>query len=159
RLLGWQVYDQEVLEYMAQDQASLAGAFDDLPDPVRGWAEGRLRALEREHGLGPSSALYPLARVVLALGAQGGGVFIGRGAGCPLPPRTTLNVRVVAPLNDRIAYMGQWLRLGEEDAAERVRTKDERRAEFLTAHFHRHPDDVHQYDLVLNSSSLGEDAV
>ena len=66
-------------------------------------------------------------------------------------------MRVVAPLNERIAYMGQWLRLTEAEAAERVRLRDQRRAEFIETHFRRRPDDVHQYDLVLNSSLLGEE--
>ena len=63
----------------------------------------------------------------------------------------------MAPLADRIAYMSQWLRLTAEEAAERVRLRDDRRAEFLPTHFHRQPGDVHQYDLLLNSSLLGED--
>ena len=36
-------------------------------------------------------------------------------------------------------------------------TRDQRRAEFIETHFHRRPEDVHQYDLVLNSSLLGEE--
>jgi cytidylate kinase len=98
-----------------------------------------------------------MARVVLALAAQGQVVLIGRGAGCLLPPETTLHVRIVAPLRERIAYMGQWLRLTEEEAAERVRLRDERRSEYIVTNFHRDPAEVHQYDLVLNSSLLGED--
>ena len=75
-----------------------------------------------------------------------------------IPPReSTLHVRIVAPLQDRVAYMGQWMRLPQEEAAERVRALDERRAEFVATHFHRRPADAHQYDLVLNSSLLGED--
>jgi len=84
-------------------------------------------------------------------------VLIGRGAGCILPRESTLNVRVVAALEDRIAYMAQWLRLTAEEAAERVRMRDERRAEFVETHFHRQPGDVYQYDLLLNSGVLGED--
>ena len=34
---------------------------------------------------------------------------------------------------------------------------ESRRAEFLSTHFHRHPADVYLYDLLLNSSLLGED--
>jgi len=84
-------------------------------------------------------------------------VLIGRGTGCILPRETTLHVRIVAPLPQRIAYMSQWLRLTEEEAAERVRERDQRRAEYIATHFHRQASDVHQYDLVLNSSLLGED--
>jgi cytidylate kinase len=53
--------------------------------------------------------------------------------------------------------MGQWLRLTVEEATERVRLRDERRTEFVTNNFHRDPSEVHQYDVVLNSSLLGED--
>jgi cytidylate kinase len=95
--------------------------------------------------------------VVLALGAAGDVVFVGRGAGWLLPRETTLHARIVAPLADRIAYMGQWLRLTPDEAAERVRVRDSRRAEFLAGHLQAQPSDIHQYDLVLNSSHLGEE--
>src|SRR4029077_19821702 len=84
-------------------------------------------------------------------------ILLGRGAGCVLPAASTLHVRLVAPVADRIAYVGQVMRLTEEEAAEQVRKRDHRRAEFLSTHFHRRPGDVHQYDLCLNTSLLGEE--
>src|SRR5262249_38239421 len=114
--------------------------------------------LVREYPPVGESAVRSLAQVILALGAQGEVVLVGRGAGCVLPARSTLHVRVVAPLEDRIAYMGQWLRLPLAEAADKVRQRDQRRAEFLSATFRRDPADVHQYDLILNSSLLGEEA-
>jgi hypothetical protein len=158
RKLGWQVYDQELLEYMAQEAAVSRGVIESLPAPEGDWAEQRLRQLIREQELTEHPLILNLARVVLALGAQGEVVLIGRGAGYILPRESTLHVRIVAPLNERIAYLSQWLRLTVEEATEKVRLRDERRAEFIVTHFRRHPNDVHQYDLVINSSLLGEDA-
>jgi cytidylate kinase len=157
RKLGWQVYDQELLEYMSQEATVRQGVSENLPRPIAEWVEARLQELLRSEDVGRPSSLAHLARVVLALGAQGGVVMLGRGAGCILPADSTLNVRVVAPLPERIAYMGQWLRLTEAEAAERVRLRDQRRAEFIETNFRRRPDDVHRYDLVLNSSLLGEE--
>ncbi|HWG47295.1 MAG TPA: cytidylate kinase-like family protein [Gemmataceae bacterium] len=157
RKLGWQVYDQELLEYMAQDAVASQGVLDDPTTPVD-WAEARVRQLLREQTIHEHPSILNMARVVLALGAQGQAVLIGRGAGCILPRETTLNVRIVAPLHERIAYMGQWLRLTVEEATERVRLRDERRREFVVNNFHRDPGDVHQYDVVLNSTLFGEDA-
>ncbi|MFO0844351.1 MAG: cytidylate kinase-like family protein [Gemmataceae bacterium] len=155
--LAWQVYDQELLEYTAQNPVIRQGMMNDLPPACVDWVTHRLKELERTCGLGPDADVHHQAEVILALGAQGQVVLIGRGAGCVLPRETTLNVRVVAPLRERVAYMGQWLRMSSADAAERVRQRDERRAEFVQRHFRRAPADVHQYDLVLNSSLLGED--
>ena len=94
---------------------------------------------------------------MLALGAQGEAVLVGRGSGFILPRASTLHVRLVAPLEERIAYMSQWQRLPLKDAAEMVRLRDERRVDFLQTHFHRHGGDVHQYDMLLNTSLLGEE--
>jgi len=156
RKLGWQVYDQELLEFMAQDGPAGSSAHD-APADVAAWVEQRLQALLREQAVSQHPSIVGLARVLLLLAAGGNVVLIGRGAGFLLPAESTLHVRVVAPLADRIAYMGQALRLSTAEATEHVRQRDARRAEFLATHFHRPPDDVHQYDLLLNSSRLGED--
>jgi cytidylate kinase len=155
--LGWQVYNQEFLEYIAQEGAFRQNVVDTLSPEAASWVEERLQKLLREQNLSQHPSIMNLARVILALGAQGEVVLIGRGAGCILPSDSTLNVRIVAPLNDRIAYMSQWLRLTEKQAAEEVRLRDSRRAEFIPTHFHRQPGDIYQYDLLVNSSLLGED--
>jgi cytidylate kinase len=156
RKLGWQVYDQEMLDYMVQDSVVAQGVLDNLPAAALAWSQSQVEQLRlRPEGSHP--LVMKLARVVLALAAQGEVVLIGRGAGCILPRETTLNVRVVAPLPERIAYMSQWLRLTLQEAEERLRLRDEGRGEFVANHFHRQVADVHQYDLVLNSSLLGEE--
>jgi cytidylate kinase len=155
--LGWQVYDQELLEYAAQEGPFRQSIADSLSKPAAEWAEERLQTLIREQNLSRHSAILELARVVLALGAQGEAVVIGRGAGCILPPASTLNVRIVAPLADRIAYMSQYLLRSEQETANEVELRDHLRFEFVTTHFHRQPTEVYQYDLILNSSSLGEE--
>src|SRR5262245_49137985 len=155
--LGWQVYDQELLEYMAQNPVVRQGTAEALPPAGAAWAARRLEELERRYGVRRHADVLHLAEVALALAAGGQVVLIGRGGGCILPEATTLNVRVVAPLPERVAYMGQWLRLPGPEAAECVRQRDERREEFLQRHFDRHPGEVHQYDVVINSSLLGEE--
>jgi cytidylate kinase len=157
RKLGWQVYDQDLLEYMAQETAARQGVLEGLHGAAGAWVEANMDRLLRAQSVSQHPQVGNLARVVLALGAQGGVVLIGRGAGCILPRESTLNVRVVAPLPERVAYMSQWMRLTEAEAAERVRARDQMRNEFVTTHFHCHPGDVHQYDLVLNTGLLGED--
>jgi cytidylate kinase len=157
RKLGWQIYNQELLEYVAQEGALRQGIADSLTPAAARWAGERLEVLLREQNLSQHPSIIELARIVLALGAQGEAVVIGRGAGCILPSESTLNVRIIAPLADRVAYMSQWLRLTVEEAAAEVEKRDSRRAEFIGTHFHRQPGDIYQYDLLLNSSLLGED--
>ena len=155
--LGWQVYSQELLEYIAQEGTFRQDVLDHLPVSAGIWVDDQLNRLLKEQNLSRNPAVLDLARMVLSLGTQGEVVLLGRGAGCILPAHSTLHVRLVAPLADRVAYMSQWMRLTDEEAAEQVRKRDSRRAEFIATHFHRKPSDIHQYDLVLNTGLLGEE--
>jgi hypothetical protein len=157
RKLGWQVYDQELLEYLVQANAVQQGLAGNLSESGQGWVEEQLRRLTASGELDQTPAILNLARLGLSLGAQGRVVLIGRGAGFLLPRATTLHVRLVAPLEDRVAYMSQCLRLTMEEARQRVRLRDARRAEYLTTFLRRQPAELYDYDMILNTSSLGEE--
>src|SRR5262249_18791855 len=107
RKLGWQVYDQELLEYLIQDGNVQQGLTENLSEAGGTGVGGQLRRLVAGGALAPTPAIVSLARLGLALGAQGQVVLIGRGAGFLLPRPTTLHVRLVAPLEDRVAYLSQ----------------------------------------------------
>jgi cytidylate kinase len=154
--LGWQVYTQDMLEYIAQEPTVRREAIEQLTPAGQHWVEEQLERLEAD-GVTGDAADLDMARLILCLGATGEVLLIGRGAGCILPAHSTLHVRVVAPLEARIAYMSQWLRLSHDEAAEQVRLRDERRAEYIQGHFHRQAADVYQYDLLLNTALLGEE--
>ena len=155
--LGWTVFSQELLEYMAQENAANKGTdVPPSPDAVL-WVDAQMERLHRQENLSRHPSVGNLARMLLGLAAQGEALLVGRGAGLVLPRESTLHVRIIAPLTDRIAYISQWLRLGIEEAGEQVRQRDARRAEFLSSHFHHQFSDLHCYDLVLNSSQLGEE--
>jgi Cytidylate kinase-like family len=157
RKLGWQVYNQEVMEFMAQDGAMEQDAVADLTPPAAEWATQRWQATVRDFNLTSQPLIAALTRVILTLGANGEVILVGRGAGCLLPRESTLHVRIIAPKEDRIAYMSQWLRLTPEEAAEQVEVKDRRRNAFVTNYFRGAPAEPHEFDLILNSSYLGEE--
>ncbi|MEI7684528.1 MAG: cytidylate kinase-like family protein [Planctomycetota bacterium] len=155
--MGWDIYTQEMIEVLAQESALNREIANELPEGAAEWVHEHLQQLLQEQSISRNPQVMELARVIALLGVQGEVVLLGRGAGCVLPPASTLHVRLVAPLHDRVAYMGQCLRLTEEEADDQVRRRDQRRAEFLSTHFHRKPSDMHQYDMVLNTSFLGEE--
>jgi cytidylate kinase len=153
--LGWQVYTQELLEYMAHAGTVRPAAAEELPPEALRWVDARLKFLLEQKHL--HSSLTELARTVLTLGVQGEVLLIGRGAGFILPHEATLHVRVIAPRDDRVAYLSQWLRLPMGEAAAQVDLRDARRREFIATHYDREAGDMYQYDLLLNSSLLGEE--
>jgi len=155
--LGWQIYTQEMLEYIAQEATVREEITANLSLAALHWVEEQLERLQADKRVSGDPALFDMAKVILAVGATGEVLLIGRGAGCILPRPSTLHVRVAAPLEDRIAYMSQWQRLTREEAAEQIRLRDRRRAEYLRTHYQHNAADIYQYDLVLNSTFLGEE--
>jgi cytidylate kinase len=81
-------------------------------------------------------------------------VIVGRGAAQILPVATTLRVRLVASVEDRVAVMSGELGVSSAEAARHVERTDRERARFIRDHFGKDPTDPQNYDLVLNSSYL-----
>jgi cytidylate kinase len=155
--LGWQVYTQELLEFLCANDVARQSVLADVPADAAGWVAAQLDRVRRDRGIDPEAEGGDMPRLILSIAARGQAVLVGRGAGYYLPRESSLHVRIVAPLANRIAHMADLLRLTREHAAEQVRQRDERRAEFLLKYFGRRTTDPYDFDLVLNSGLLGEE--
>lgn len=158
QLLGWQVFDQEMLDYLMVNEAGRAQIFAELPDRSKDWVEARMDRLLRARGTKPEPETVNLIRLVLSVAARGDAVIVGRGAGFLLPPETTLHVRIVASLESRVNFLAQALRMTREEAASEARTRDDRRARYLTRTLLCNPSDPTVYDLIVNSGRVGVEA-
>lgn len=158
RMLGWQVFNQDMLDYLNRDAAARADLLAELPAGASAWADLQMERLHRDYRVAPESDTANVMRLMLAVAARGEAILVGRGAGFVLPVDTTVHVRIVCPLEQRIAYMAQWLRLTRDEAADEVKARDGRRTAFLSHLFPQDAAEVYRYDLVLNSGRLSETA-
>ncbi len=159
RKLGWDVYTREHLEFLAANDTQRDAILCEAPSQAKTWLEKQANRLERDGVSLFDDKPDPIFELILALAANGNLIFVGRGAGYLLPRKTTLHVRIVAPLESRIGYMAEHLRLGKAEAELQVRRRDEARFDFLTSHCNRRAGELCDYDMVLNSAELGEDLV
>jgi cytidylate kinase len=155
--LGWTVYDQELLEYIAHEMHLRAGVLESLDEKAFHWSHDWLAALLEDQWQNQDAYIVHLTKVVLAIGLHGEAIIVGRGAACIMPRDRSLNLRIVAKDADRIAFLSQIERLTPQEAERYMRETDEQRKRFVRDYFHRNNDDVHEYDLVLDSSALGEE--
>jgi cytidylate kinase len=154
-ILDWQVFDHDTLDYLAQDDTARAQLLADVPADAQRWADAQLAHLQRDRGLNADAEALRLVRLVLAVGARGSAVIVGRAAGFLLPRETTVHARIIAPLDARVAYLAQELRLTRPEAVEEVRARDERRAAYLDRTLALDVDDLTAYDVAVNSDRLG----
>lgn len=155
--LGWQLFDQEALDFLTRDALAREELHAELPAGAREWAEFQLARLIAKQVIPREAEAVETVGLMLALAARGETVIVGRGAGFVLPPKTTLHARIVAPLENRVAYMGDLLRLPPTEAAAEVAGREARRQSYL-ATFVTPTTDATAFDLVLNSTRLGVDA-
>lgn len=86
-------------------------------------------------------------------------VIVGRGAqALLLDRRDVLRIRIVAPLEARVAYVALREGLPEPAARARIQLKERDRARYLQTHYHRHPDDPLLYDLTVNTGVIDLDS-
>lgn len=154
-ILGWQVFDQETIDYLIQTDSAREQLLAEIPPAALGWTHAHFHQLQHERKLTADPDTAAMIRLLLAVAARGDVVIVGRGAGFLLPADTTLHVRVVAPIESRVVYFAQWMRLNREEAVAEVRARDERRTRYLARVLGRDPTDATGYDFVVNSSRLG----
>jgi cytidylate kinase len=154
-ILDWQVFDHDTLDYLARDDTARSQLLADIPADAQRWADAQLAHLQRDRGLNVDPDALRLVRLVLTVGARGSAVIVGRAAGFLLPRETTVHARIIAPMDARVAYMAQELRLTRPEAVEEVRARDERRAAFLDRTLALDASDLTAYDVVVNSDRLG----
>ena len=153
--LDWKVFDHELLDAIAHRMELSIDeirAFDELaPSVVQDW----ILPLREEHYAPQEAYLDHLAKLVEAIGRAGDSIIIGRGAGFLLPREETLTVRIVAPLKSRAVRLADRMGVSVRTARRAARDLDRRRAHFVRTMYRVDANDPHNYDLVLDSDSLG----
>jgi cytidylate kinase len=156
RRLGWTMYDQELLEYIAREDAARSQVLAGLGEQERGWIAEWLDAI-----LSPSirneQYIRQLAQVVLAVAMGGKAVFVGRGASFIVPRSRCVSVRLIGNPEVRMMYLCQRQRMAPEQAREYLVKTDAQRHEFVRRYFAQDANDPHHYDLILDSGELGEE--
>lgn len=152
KLLGWPVYDRELLEKIAQEMHLQVRLLESVDERHESWLEEAVESFSQIPLVGESVYVRHLVRTVLALGTHGECVIVGRGAAFILPAERTLRVRLIGRPEDRVAVAARKLGVDESEAARTVRSLDRQRRMFVRDHFLKDSSDEHNYDLILNTS-------
>jgi cytidylate kinase len=153
--LDWKVYDHELLEAIASRMevpAEEVRGIDELaPSVVQDW----ILPLREEYYAPQEAYLDHLAKLVEAIGRAGDSIIVGRGANFLLSREETLSVRIIAPLKSRAAQLAGRMHVSVRTARRAARDLDRRRDQFVRTMHRADSAEPHNYDLVLDSNSLG----
>jgi len=164
--LGWHLVDHEVVVEVAQVlnvSEKEAEAHDERTDTLVARILSGLGVVSSivpatlPVGLDMGQPGYDEARRTAVEGAArtGHAVIVGRGGQVLLASRRdVLHVRIIAPIEQRIAYVMQREGLDRAAAQHRIEGKDRDRANFLMSVHHKNPADARLYDLVVSTGVL-----
>jgi cytidylate kinase len=150
--LGWLVYDRELLEQIAREMDVRVQLIQSVDEKQVGMIKELIESVMALPRVSQDVYIRHLLDTIFSLGSHGECIIVGRGAAQILPPTTTLRVRLVATLDDRITVMMEKLGVSREETVRHIELADRERVRFVQEHFHKDPTDPLQYDLVLNSS-------
>jgi cytidylate kinase len=151
-LLGFDLYDRELVEQIAANAHVRQKTVQSLDDRVRDWITEHVASQFENEVFTASDFLQHLSTVVLALGRHGEAVIVGRGAQFILDPEATLRVRTTAPLDTRFRTVARSEEIEILDARSLVLRKDAERAAFSRLHFNLAVGDPDLYDLIINTA-------
>ena len=166
--LGWRVVDNELIDRVAERAGLPPEEVAQREERAPDFVERLTRALARSvPELFPKPAdkvpepeeatLVRLTESVVAeVAAEGRVVLVGRAAPAVLRGKyDALHVKLVAPIPDRLRAACERLSLAPKDAEKVLQETDANRARYLKQHYGRDWNDSTNYDMVLNTGTLG----
>ncbi|HMO86899.1 MAG TPA: cytidylate kinase-like family protein [Lacipirellulaceae bacterium] len=152
--LGWHVYDREILDLVAAESGLRSELLQEVDERDRHWLVEAISSFGQHNKVNTPSFVHHLVQVMAALAARGRCVVVGRGAAACLPRDTTLRVRVLADMEDRVHRVALEHGLPEDEARRMVQRVDRERSKFVASHFRRDILDAHNFDIVVNASRI-----
>jgi cytidylate kinase len=157
-VLGWQVFDKEVLSAIATHadrRERLLMGHDERP--VSTFRDLVAHLFVPGHATRPEFELE-LMRVISVVGKRGRAILIGRGANWVLDPRYGLRARFVAPKEVRIGRLVEGLGMDRDEATRLVDKDDADKRGWVQQVYRKEIDDPLGYDLLLNTAAIDLEA-
>jgi cytidylate kinase len=178
RRLGWQLVDHAVIELTARelevhetevekyDEEYVESTLSRIQNRIQQFAPAAFTSAGGSsiYASPPQAAetrAYQdtMRQIITAAANTGHVVIVGRGGQVLLAEkRDVLHIRVVAPLELRVAYVARREGLDLDTARRRVQAKDRARTRYMKTQYHCEHEDPHFYDLVIDTAVLDLDS-
>jgi cytidylate kinase len=156
--LGLDVFHQKLINAMAENADTSTRVIRTLDERGVSMLEDWVSAAISDRHLWPDEYASMMMKVIGTIGRHGRAVIVGRGANFVLPPENRFRVRIIAPLEKRIACVAEDYGISKQEAKQRVlRTESERKA-FIRKYFYSDIGNPANYDMVLNTGTLSVDS-
>jgi hypothetical protein len=156
--LGWQVFDKEIVEAIAQKAHVRRELIESLDERDRATIQDAVGRLLHPQPIGTPGYQAHLREILLTLGHQGDVVIVGRGAQYVLPSQFGLRVRMIAPVEERVRRIASRDNLSLKAARVEVEKSDRERTRVAHRQFGQDAADPLNQDVTMNTAELTVEA-
>ena len=151
RRTGFKVWDKALLTAIADEAGADERFLASLDERRRKLIDDTLYSSFMGFKHSNTHYFRSLQRVLQTIGAHGKGIIVGRGGNYIIKSDDALRVRLVCPMDKRVAYVAKHKGITERKASSLIQSRDTDRADFIRHYFKRNAGTSHDYDVVLNS--------
>ena len=156
--LGWQVFDKEIVDAIAQEAHVRRELIESLDERDRTTIQDAVARLLDPQPMETAGYLAHLHQILLTLGHQGDVVIVGRGAEYVLPSQFGLRARMVARVEVRVRRIASEGDLSLKAARVEVESSDHERRTLARRHFQQDVGNPLNQDLTVNTAELTVEA-
>ncbi|MBN1765205.1 MAG: cytidylate kinase-like family protein [Sedimentisphaerales bacterium] len=156
-LIKWQIYDKEILDYMAEDMNVHVKVLESVDEQTIGWIRDWVMPVftgKSEDHVQQLSYYKHLSKVLLVIAKHKCAIIIGRGAGLMLPRDKGLQIRITAPFELRCQRYAQENNMSVEEARAVVSRHDITQIKFIKNFTGKDVRDSCNYDIVFNTEKI-----
>ncbi len=157
-LLKWQVYDKEILDYMAENMDVHKSVLESVDERTISWIEDWLAPIFTEKAVRQLDYYRHLTKVLLVIAKHGRATILGRAAGMILPRESGLSVRIIAPFDLRCQRYAHRNNIALDKAKSIVIREDRARKEFAKDFLNADICDCKYYDIVINTEKFSPES-
>lgn len=95
--LGWQLFDKEIVDYIANNAKVRTGIVELFDGKARSELNSWILTMLDRHSLSSDKFFKHLVTTIMSIGQHGKAIILGRGANFILPDDRALKLRVIAP--------------------------------------------------------------
>jgi cytidylate kinase len=160
KALGWKVYGRNLLDHMAQRENLSRSFIETLDEHNRNGIDDWINYLIKSGAILQKDYVIKISQFMKVIVAQESAIILGRGGNRILADQKQgLNIRFVAPLEDRVKNITALRKISATDARKMIQTTDKEREQFNKHYFSDDINDSSNFDTCFNTSSLSQDNI
>jgi len=150
RELKMDLMNDQIIGYVAESAQISKRVIESLDEKAVSRRDTWIASFFESRHLWPDQYLDHLTKIIATIGHYGNTIIVGRGAHYILPPEKLFRVRLMAPLESRIAHVMEVRNATRKEAEKYILKTDNDRQAFIRKYFHMDITDPSHYDLVVN---------